>query len=150
MSTYIKEFLIIVEIENKKCQRCSKLKTPVEVISDKLIIFLEELPTSNSPRQIDNPKFTALVKGTAFLDVTIKNYFKVSLLDDVICENCSSGGSESIKSTFTVSRYLNKPPSVLKIIFQRGSYDSTNLVATKNELKVAIPSEYLFKQPSIN
>ena len=48
VSTYIKEFLSKVEIENKKCQRCSKLKPPVEVISDKLIMFLEGLPTSNS------------------------------------------------------------------------------------------------------
>ena len=76
----------------------------------------------------------------------LKNYFKDSLLGDIICEFFSSGGSESIKSTFTVSRYLKKPPSVLKIIFQRRTYDRTNLVATKNELKVAIPSEYLFKQ----
>ena len=32
VSTYIKEFLSIVEIENKKCQRCSKLKPPVLVV----------------------------------------------------------------------------------------------------------------------
>ena len=38
----------------------------------------------------------------------------------------------------------------MKILFQRGSYDSTTLVATKNEVKVAIPSEYMFKQPSSN
>ena len=49
-----------------------------------------------------------------------------------------------------MSRYLKKPPSVLKIIFQRGSYDSTTIVATKNELKVDIPSEYFYKQPSSN
>ena len=47
VSTYIKEFLSIVEIENKNCQNWSKLKTPVEVVSDKLIMFLEGLPTSN-------------------------------------------------------------------------------------------------------
>ena len=71
-----------------------------------------------------------------------------SLWHDVICENCSSGGSESIKSTFTVSRHIKKPRTVLKILFQRGSSDSSTLVATKNELKVAILSEYFFKQPS--
>ena len=49
-----------------------------------------------------------------------------------------------------MSRYLKKPPSVLKILFQRGSYDSTTFVATKNELKVVITSGYLFKQPSSN
>ena len=49
-----------------------------------------------------------------------------------------------------MSRYLKEPPSGLNIIFQRGTYDRTNYVATKNELKVAIPSEYLCKQPSSN
>ena len=150
VSTYIKEFLSIVEIENKKCQRCSKFKPLAEIISEKLIIILEGLPTSNSIRQIDHPKCTTLTKGTVFLDVMIQNYFKDSLLDDVICGNCSSGGSESIKSRFTVSIYLKKPPSVLKILFHWGSYDRTTLVATKNELKVAIPSEYFLKQPSNN
>ena len=72
------------------------------------------------------------------------------MLHDVICENCSSGGPESIKSTFTVSRYIKEPPTVLKILFRRGGYDSTTLVATKKEFKVAIPSEYLFKQISTN
>ena len=94
MSTYIKEFLCIVDIENKKCQRWSKLKTPVEVISDKLIMFLEGLPTSNLPRQIDHLKCTTRTKETVVLDVMLHNYFKDSFLDDVICENCSSGDSE--------------------------------------------------------
>ena len=150
VSTYIKEFLSIVEIENKKCQRCSKLKTSVEVITDKLIMFIEGLPTSNSSRQIDHPKYTSLKKGTVVLDDMLLNYFKDSLLHHVICENCSSNGSGSIKLTFTVSRYMKEPPTVLKILLQRGNYDSTTLVATKNEVKVAIPSEYIFKQPSSN
>ena len=94
---------------NKICQRCSKLKTPVELVSDKLIMSLERLPTSNSSRQIDHPKCTTLTKGTVVLGVTLQNYFKVLLLHDVICEIFSSGGYESIKSTFTVSRYLNNP-----------------------------------------
>ena len=76
VSTYIKEFLSIVEIDNKKCQRLSKLKPPVEVISDKLIIFLEGLPTFNSSRQIDNLRCTTLTKGTVVLDVMLQNYFK--------------------------------------------------------------------------
>ena len=126
------------------------MKQPAELISDKLIIILEGLPTSDSPRKIDHPKCTILTKDTVVLDVMLQNNFKDSFLDDVICEDCSSGGSESIKSTFTVSRYLNKPPSVLKIIFQRGTYDRTTCVATKNELNVAIPSEYFYKQPSSN
>ena len=150
VSTYIKEFLSIVEIENKKCQKFSKLKTPVELISDKLIMFLEGLSTSNLSIQIDNQKYTSLTRGTFFLDEMLQNYFNDSLLHEVICENCSSHGSESMKSTFTVSRHIKEPPTVLKILFQRGSYDSSTLVATKNELKVAIPSEYISKQPSIN
>ena len=150
MSTYIKEFLNILEIENKKCQKCSKSKTPVEVVSDKLIMFLEELPTSNLSRQIDHPKYTSLKKGTFVLDQILQNYFNDSLLHDVICEKISSHVSESIQSTFTVSRYIKEPPTVLKILFQRESYDSTTLVATKNEVKVAILSEYMFKQPSSN
>ena len=76
VSTYIKEFLSIEEIDNKICQRCSKLKTPVELISDKLIISLEGLPTSNSPSQIDHPKCTILKKDTVVLDVILQKYFK--------------------------------------------------------------------------
>ena len=57
----------------------------------------------------------------------------------------SSGGSESIKSTFTVTRYLKKPPSVLKILLQIGTYDINSGEAVKNNFKVAIPSEYLYK-----
>ena len=94
MSTHIKKFLSIVEIENKKCQRCSKLKTPVELISDKLVMFLEGLPTSNSSRQIYHPKYTSLKKGTVVLDQMLQNYFNDSLLHDVICKNCSSHDSE--------------------------------------------------------
>ena len=58
------------------------------------------------------------------------------MLKDVICENCSTGGSESIKSTFTVSRNLKEPPSVLKILFQRGTYDMTIGEAIKMDLKL--------------
>ena len=68
----------------------------------------------------------------------------------MICEMFSSDGSELIKSTFTVSRYIKEPPTVLNILFQRGGYYSSTLVATKNELEVTIPSEYIFKQPSSN
>ena len=137
----------MVEIENTKCQKCSKLKTTVEVISDKLIMFVDGLPTSNLSRQIDHTKYTSLTKGTVVLDEMLQNYFNDSLLHDVICENCSSHGSESIKSTFTVSRHIEEPPTVLKILFQRGSYDISTIVATKNEVNVAITSEYMFKQP---
>ena len=76
MSTYIKKYLCVVEIENKKCQRLSKFKPPAEVISDKMIIILEGLPTSNWTRQIDHPKFTTPTKGTVVLDVMLQNYFK--------------------------------------------------------------------------
>ena len=110
-------------------------------------MFLKVIPKSNSSKKIDNPKYTTLTKDTIVLDVMLQNYLKDSILDNVICENCSSGGSKSIKPTFTVSRYLKKPPSVLKIHFQRGTHDMTTGEAVKNELKVAIPFEYLYKQP---
>ena len=48
------------------------------------------------------------------------------MLEDAICEKNSSGSSESIESTFAMSRYLKEPPSVLKILFQRGTYDITS------------------------
>ena len=49
-----------------------------------------------------------------------------------------------------MSRYLKEPSSVLKIIFQIVTYDKTTGEAIKNELKVAIPLEYFYKQPSRN
>ena len=120
------------------------MKTPVQLIPDKLIMSLEELPTSNSPRQIYHPKLTILTKDTIVLDVILHKYFKNLFLDEVICENCSSSGSESIKSTFTLSIYLKNPPSFknegvlskLKILFQRGNSYMTTYVATKKNLKL--------------
>ena len=70
------------------------MKQPAEVISDKLIMFLDGLPTSNSPRQIDHPKCTTLTKDTVVLDVMLQNYFEDSFLYEVIYKNCSSGRSE--------------------------------------------------------
>ena len=84
------------------------------------------------------------------MDEIFQNCFNDSLLHDVICDNCSSLGSRSIKSTFTVSRHVKETPTVLKIIFQRGSYDITTNVTTKNEVKVSIPSEYMIKLQSSN
>ena len=49
-----------------------------------------------------------------------------------------------------MSRHIKEPPTVLKILFQRGNYDSTTFVATKKEVKVGIPSEYMFKLQSSN
>ena len=76
VSTYKKKFLSIVQIDNKKCQRFSNMKPPFEVISDKLIMFLEVLPNSNSPGKIDHPKCTTLTKDTVVLDVMLQKYFK--------------------------------------------------------------------------
>ena len=64
----MKENLSIIEIENKKCEKCSKLKTPVKVVSDKLIMFLDGMPTSNEYRPIDHTKYTSIKKGTVVLD----------------------------------------------------------------------------------
>ena len=86
-------------------------------------------------------------KGHCCFGCDITEIFQRLIFDDVICKICSSGRSESIKSTFTVSRYLKKPPSVLKILFQKVTYDMTIGEVVKNELKLAMPSEYLYKQP---
>ena len=77
----------IIGIDNKKCQKCSKLKTPVEVVCDKLIMFLEGIPTSNEYRLIDHLNFTAIKKGTVVLDEIFQKYFDDSLLHDVLCDN---------------------------------------------------------------
>ena len=111
------------------------MNTSVEVVSDKLIWFLEGIPTSNEYRPIDHKKYTAIKKGIFVLDEIFQNYFNDSLLHYVLCDNCSSLGSKSIKSTFTVSRHIKESPTFLKILFQRGSYDSTTFVAKKMKLK---------------
>ena len=113
-------------------------------------MYLDALHNSNSPRKIDNPGCTILANDTVVQDFIFPNYYHQLLLEDVICENCSSGSSESIKLTLTVSIYLKKTPSVLKILFQRGTFDMNTGKAIKNELKVAIPFEYFYKQPSSN
>ena len=82
-------------------------------------MFLEGLPTSNKSRKIDHPKYTSIKKVTVVLYQILHNSFNDSLLHDVICENCSSLGFESIKSTLTVSRHIKELPTVLKILFQR-------------------------------
>ena len=97
-------------------------------------MFLEGIPTSNEYRPIDNKKYTSIKNGTVVLDEIFQNYFNDLLLHDVICDNCSSIGSKSIKSTFTVSRHLKETPTVLKILFLIGNSDSTTFVATKNEV----------------
>ena len=75
-----------VEIENKKCHICSKLKTPAELVTDKLIMYLDGLHNSNSSRKIDHPRFTILANDTVVLDVIFQKYFHESLLEDIICE----------------------------------------------------------------
>ena len=82
---YIKSLSRIVEIENKICQRFFKLNTPVEY---RMIMSLEGIPASNSPRQIDHQKCTILANDTVVLDVILQNYSKESLLEDAICEDC--------------------------------------------------------------
>ena len=66
--------------------------------------------TSNSSRQIFHLKCAILANNTIVLDVIFKNYFQESVFEDVIYINFSSGSSESIKSTLTVSIYLKEPP----------------------------------------
>ena len=54
------------------------MKSPAEVIYDKLIMVIEGLPTSDLPRQIDHKKCTTLTKDTVVFDVILQNYFKDS------------------------------------------------------------------------
>ena len=73
MLSYIKELLSIVEIKNKKCHRCYKFRTPVELVTDKLIMSLDGLHTSNFPRQIYHLKCTILANDSVVLDVIFHN-----------------------------------------------------------------------------
>ena len=81
---------------------CYKWKTPIELVFDKLIISLDGINISNSPRQIDYPKYTTLATDTIALNDTFQNYFKESFFGDVICENCCSVSSETRQATFTL------------------------------------------------
>ena len=49
-----------------------------------------------------------------------------------------------------MSIYFKETPSVLKGPFQKVTFDMTTAEAIKNKLKVTIPFEYLYKQPSSN
>ena len=69
----------IVQIENKKCHKCSNLKTPVKLVIGKLIMSLDGLHTFNYPRQIDHTKCTILANNTVVLDAIFQNYFQESL-----------------------------------------------------------------------
>ena len=53
-----------------------KLRTPVELVTDELIISFDGLHISNSPRQIYHPKFTILAKDIVVLDIIFQNYFQ--------------------------------------------------------------------------
>ena len=90
VSSYIKEFLTIVEIENKKCHIYSKWKTPIESVSDILIMSLDGLHTSISRRQIYNPKNTILAKNHSF-ECHISYSFRESFFEYVPYEIFSSG-----------------------------------------------------------
>ena len=97
-------------------------------------MFFEELHAYNSYRHTDHPKYTLLTKGTVILYEMLQNYFNDSLLHHMLCEIFSSDGSESIKSTFTLSRHIKELPTVLKILCQRRIYDSSTLVEKQNDL----------------
>ena len=61
----------------------------MELVYDKLVMFLDGLNSSNSPSKIYHPKYTKLATNTIILDDIFQNYFKESLFEDIICENCS-------------------------------------------------------------
>ena len=114
------------------------MKTPVELVTYKLNMSLDGIHTSNLPRQVDHPRCTILANDTVVLDVIFQNYFQESLLEDIICGNCSSGSSESKISTFTVSKYLKGTPPVLKRIFQIWGYDITIGEAIKTKCGIFV------------
>ena len=76
--------------------RSSNQKTPIQLVADKLFMSFDGLHTHNSPRKIDHPKCTILAKDTIVLDIIFQNYSQEYLFEDIICENCSSGISESM------------------------------------------------------
>ena len=63
VSNYMKEFLSIIEIENKKCHICYNTKTPIKLVSYKLIISLDGLNSPDSPRKFGHPNYTSLSKN---------------------------------------------------------------------------------------
>ena len=60
------------------------MKIPIELVSDGLITYFDELHISNSHRQFDHPKYTTLANNTIFLNHIFQNYFKESLFEDFI------------------------------------------------------------------
>ena len=68
--------------------KCSKLKPPVEVVCDKLIMVLEGIPTKIEYRPIHHPKCTAIKKGTVVLD---KHLYSSKKIIAVFCQIACSG-----------------------------------------------------------
>ena len=58
------------------CQISYKRKTPILLVSDKLIVSLHGLNRYNSPSQIDHPKYTILEIDNVTLEDILQNYFK--------------------------------------------------------------------------
>ena len=83
--------------------------------------------------------------STITLDYIFQNYFKDSFIEDIICENFSSVRSEARKTTFNMCQTLKEPPSVLKIIFQKETFDIVDGRAKNNICKVAIKLEFFIK-----
>ena len=93
------------------CHICKKWRTPIELVTDKVIMPLDGLNISDSPSQIYHPKYTKLETGTIALDDIFHHYLKDSFFEDIIYKNCSSISSETRKATFTV--WINFKPSTL-------------------------------------
>ena len=108
---------------------------------------LDGLNSSNSPSEIDHPKYTTLATDTITLNNTFQKYFKESFFANVIYECFSSVSSQTRKTTFTVCSHLKEPTSFLKILLQRVTYDITDGQAINNEYKIDILSEFLIKIP---
>ena len=70
---YMKDFLSIIEIENKKFHICYNTKTPIKLISDKLIMYFDGINIFNSPWNINHPNYTTLTKNKIELDDIFQN-----------------------------------------------------------------------------
>ena len=80
----------------------------------------------------------------------ISELFQGIIFKDVICKNCFSVSSETIKAKFTVWQNFKEPPPFFKIILKKVTCDMKDGQPINNECKIAIPSEFLINIPSSN
>ena len=67
---------------------------------------LEGLNNTNSKIQNDHPKYSKLSKNTVTLDNIFDNHFYKTLLEYLICDNCSSIRLETINTSLNMYHKL--------------------------------------------